>query len=79
MGGLIVYFNRASNVSNIYFWFGIVQIIATFFYMYANAVVLTYDVINGTYLRTRYPTDSYVTIQFGTPWDIFGAKRQSLL
>jgi len=48
------------------------------FYMYSNAVRIVYDTINSVYLMSRYPMDEYVTILFGTPWNIYGEEWEAL-
>lgn len=55
-----------------YVAFGAIQIAATMFYIYSNAVVVTYDTVNAVYLKSRYRTDDYVTVLFGTLWNLYG-------
>lgn len=43
-----------SNYWAMYVAFGAIQIVATMFYIYSNAVVVTYDTINAVYLKSRY-------------------------
>lgn len=46
-GSFMIYYNQNDAM---YLTFGVLQIVATMFYMYANAVNVVYSVINSVYL-----------------------------
>jgi hypothetical protein len=79
-GGLMIHFNHDSSANTYtqpYFTFGILQVIAGSIYILTSAVVLAYDVINSVYLQSRFDPVDYVTIEFGTWTNVFGANAET--
>ena len=70
LAGNMVYHNHTKTTEP-YLYVGIVQILATYVYVMNNAIIMTYNVLNSVYLQSRYPIDTWVTIQFGTLWNFF--------
>jgi len=81
-GSLMIAFNidnstDPATINYTYFIFGIIQVIASCMYIVSNAIILAYDIINSVYLQSRYDPIAYVTIQFGTWWNVFGSNDQT--
>lgn len=76
MGGSMVYFNR-TNPSSFAFIAGIINVIAAYFYVAFQSIILAYAVVNSTYIQTRYDTVNYVKIKFGTLFNSFGGSGEN--
>lgn len=81
-GGNMIYHNNPSfagtagqNPNTLYFVFGILIVLATYMSMINNSIVMAYEVINATYLQSRYQPDQFVTIAFGTLWNFFNVSE----
>lgn len=61
LAGNMIYHNR-TNYSSVYLYFGIIQAVAAYLYVAGKAIVFSYDVINSSYLQSRYLQDTWVTI-----------------
>lgn len=71
--GLIIYHNiNGGNYYQPYFAFGITAVVAAVFYIANNSTLMAYDVLNTVYLQSRYDPDTWVTLAFGTFWNMFG-------
>lgn len=55
-----------------YFIFGILMVVANFFYIGNNGTLMYYDVMNTVFLQSRYDPNTWVTVLFGTFWNSFG-------
>lgn len=78
-GTAMIYFNKDDSGSTTYFWLGIVHVTSVFFFVIAESIVMAYNVINATYLQSRYNPGNWATIQFGTIINAYGAKDEDSL
>lgn len=76
LGGSIAYFNRTSMAS-FGFIAGVIQIIAAYFYVAFQSIILGYAVVNSVYIQTRYDTLNPVKIQFGTLFNAFSGTGEN--
>jgi hypothetical protein len=76
-GGSAIYFNSISGGGTFGLIAGIIIVLAGYINVSNLATVMTYAVINSVYIQTRYSIEDYVTIQFGTFANAFGAEGEN--